>query len=364
VAKEAGEKTEAPTPKKKREARKEGNIPKSAELTSWSALLLATFLAPLTLERCFRLLDRTFARVGDLVAEPDVAESVGLLGQSLLGALLALAPFVAGLVVLGVSGNVVQVGWAPTWKTIKPQPKKISPKAGMKRIFSPSGVWEGGKAALKVFILASVSYGPLATITGQLAGGGLSLMAMLPLVGDAALTLARRIALAGLVLAGMDYAMQRRRVNKSIKMSKHEVKEEGKQSEGNPQLKGEIRHRQLTMSRNRMMAELPKADVVLVNPTHVAVALRYDPAAGAPRVVAKGAGVVATRIREAAAEHGIPLVTDVPLARTLHKLCEIGDEIPGDLYEAVARVLAFVFALKVRKASTAPLPVPVYQPVG
>jgi flagellar biosynthetic protein FlhB len=131
-------------------------------------------------------------------------------------------------------------------------------------------------------------------------------------------------------------------------MTKHQVKEEHKQTEGDPQLRGAIRSRQLAMSRNRMMADLVEADVVVVNPTHVAVALRYDPAKGAPRVVAKGAGTLAARIREVAAEHRIALVQDVPLARALHAGCELGQEVPPDLYSAVARVLAFVMALKSR----------------
>jgi flagellar biosynthetic protein FlhB len=143
-------------------------------------------------------------------------------------------------------------------------------------------------------------------------------------------------------------------------MTRREVKEEHKQSEGDPQLKGAIRSRQLAMSRNRMMSEVAKADVVLVNPTHVAVALRYDPARGAPRVVAKGAGAVAARIRERAGEHRVPMVEDVPLARALHAQCDLGQEIPGELYEAVARVLAFVMALRRRGSAggTHRVPVP------
>jgi flagellar biosynthetic protein FlhB len=131
-------------------------------------------------------------------------------------------------------------------------------------------------------------------------------------------------------------------------MTKQEVKDEARMSEGDPQLKGAIRSKQLAMSRNRMMAELPNADLVLVNPTHVAVALRYDPARGAPRVVAKGAGVVADRIREVATEHRIPLVADAGLARALFQACELKQEIPPELYAAVARVLAFVLNLKSR----------------
>jgi flagellar biosynthetic protein FlhB len=149
-------------------------------------------------------------------------------------------------------------------------------------------------------------------------------------------------------MAIADYAVVRRRIGKQLKMSKHEVKQEHKQQEGDPLLKGAIRSKQMAMSRQRMMSDLAKADVVLVNPTHVAVALRYDPSRGAPRVVAKGAGAVAARIREVAAEKRIPMVHDVPLARALYKACDLGSEIPADLYNAVARILAFVMMLKAR----------------
>jgi flagellar biosynthetic protein FlhB len=141
-------------------------------------------------------------------------------------------------------------------------------------------------------------------------------------------------------------------------MTKQEVREEHKQSDGNPQLKQELRSRQMRMSRNRMIADVPKADVVIVNPTHVAVALRYEAVTGAPRVVAKGAGAVADRIREVAVESKVPLVADIPLARTIFKACEIGQEIPPELYEAVARVLAFVFALKAKPLMQAPYRIP------
>jgi flagellar biosynthesis protein FlhB len=156
------------------------------------------------------------------------------------------------------------------------------------------------------------------------------------------------------VMAAADYAVVKRRTNKKLRMSKQEIKDEFKLSEGDPHIRAAIRARQIQLSRNRMMAELATADVVVVNPTHVAVGLRYDPAKGAPRVVAKGAGAVAAKIREVATEKRIPMVSDVPLARALYKACELGQEIPPDLYQAVARVLAFVLTLK-RRGSAAGL---------
>jgi flagellar biosynthetic protein FlhB len=168
----------------------------------------------------------------------------------------------------------------------------------------------------------------------------------------AALRLVRLGAGAGLMLACVDIAVVRRRNNKQLKMTKQEVKEEMKSSDGDPLLRGALRSRALAISRNRMMADVPTADVVIVNPTHVAVALRYDPARGAPRVVAKGGDHVAARIRELAERSRVPMVADIPLARTLYQTCEIGQEIPADLYQGVATVLAFVMRLK-RRGSAA-----------
>ncbi len=153
-------------------------------------------------------------------------------------------------------------------------------------------------------------------------------------------------------MAMADFAVVRRRNNKSLKMSKHEIKEEMKSTEGNPLLRGAIRSRAMAISRNRMIADVATADVVMLNPTHIAVALRYEPGKGAPRVVAKGGDHVAARIREVAQPARVPMVEDVPLARTLYQVVDIGAEIPGDLFEAVARVLAFIMTLRSRGSAS------------
>jgi flagellar biosynthetic protein FlhB len=180
------------------------------------------------------------------------------------------------------------------------------------------------------------------------AGNQLPLASVLGTVGTTALTATREAAVVGLLIAAMDYAVVRQRTMKSMRMSKQDIKDEHKSAEGDPHVKGQIKSRQMQMARNRMMAEVQNADVVIVNPTHVAVALAYDPAKGAPRVLAKGADHVATRIRELAEEHRIPMVVDVPLARTMYRSVELGAEIPPELYNAVARVLAFVLSLRSR----------------
>ncbi|NHC16364.1 EscU/YscU/HrcU family type III secretion system export apparatus switch protein, partial [Motilibacter deserti] len=191
-------------------------------------------------------------------------------------------------------------------------------------------------------------------------GSAMPLATVLGTVGDTVVNLLRQAAMAGLVLAAADYAVVRHRINKGMRMSKQDIKDEYKQSEGDPHVKAQIRARQMAMSRNRMMADVANADVVLVNPTHIAVALRYDPAkGGAPRVIAKGAGALAAKIRGIADENRIPMVQDVPLARTLYKAVEIGGEVPPDLYNAVARVLAFVLSLKARGSAAGMHRVPV-----
>jgi flagellar biosynthetic protein FlhB len=230
-----------------------------------------------------------------------------------------------------------------------PKFSRLNPLQGIKRIMGPQAYWEATKALVKTSVLGAVLYFSIkGLVPDMLATGSVPLSTLIGEIGHAVVTLVRSAALAGLVMAAADYAVVRRRIGKQIRMTKQEVKEEHKRSDGDPQLKGAIRSRQFAMSRNRMMTELPNADVVVVNPTHVAVALRYVPEKGAPRVIAKGAGAIATRIREQAMEHRIPLVQDVPLARALHASCEIGAEVPPEFFAAVARVLAFVMSLKTR----------------
>jgi flagellar biosynthetic protein FlhB len=184
------------------------------------------------------------------------------------------------------------------------------------------------------------------------AAGQQPVLTTVGLVGERTLSLARNVALAGLLLALVDYGISRHRTTKGLRMTKQEVRDEHRQADGDPHVRGQIRSRQMAMSRNRMMADVAGADVVLINPTHVAVALKYDPAGGAPRVVAKGAGEVAARIRAEAERARVPMVEDVPLARAVYKACDLGQFIPMELYDAVARVLAFIFALS-RRGSAA-----------
>ncbi|GAA1800949.1 flagellar biosynthesis protein FlhB [Luedemannella flava] len=345
----SGEKTEQPTAQRKQKARKEGQVARTPDLGAWAGMLAASMLLPLTVKIANGRVQELVAQVPRVIENPDETLMLRVLRDAMIAVGLSIAPLAASLLVLGIAAAAAQGGLHFASKLMVPKFSRLNPLQGIKRVVGPHALWEAVKAVFKTAVLGGVLYYSIRDLIPIMFGGGaLPLEALLGEIVSAALTLIRSAALAGLVMAAADYAVARRRINKQIRMSKQEVKEEHKRSDGDPQLKGAIRSRQLAMSRNRMMAELPQADVVVVNPTHVAVALRYDPEKGAPRVIAKGAGAVAAKIRERAAEHRIPLVQDVPLARALHASCDIGAEVPPELYGAVARVLAFVMGLKAR----------------
>ena len=342
-------KTEKATPKKVRDARLEGQVAKSQEVSAWATTFAMTMLLPGTFDRGRAHVLALVAKMPDLIADPDPGEALGLWSAGMQGALIVVAPLAVGLMLLGVAANLAQVGLVPSPKALKPKLSKLNPLPGLKRMVGAQSMWGACKELIKLGLLAFLAYRSLSDFLPSLLDvGELALPAVLAGVAQSALSFLRTAAMLGLVLAAADYVMQRRQHAKDLRMSVQDIKDEYKQADGDPQMKGMLRERALQMSRNRMMADVPLADVVLVNPTHVAVALRYDPAGGAPKVVAKGSGAIAAKIREKAQEHRVPLVKDVPLARALHKACEVGDEIPADLYAAVAQVLAFLFALKSR----------------
>jgi flagellar biosynthetic protein FlhB len=349
VSSDKASKTEKATPKKVKDSRKKGQVGKSPEVSSWITTFAMTLLLPWTFSRARDLLYRIAAQMGELIEEPEAARALALWGEAMRGALIAVAPMALALMALGVLANLAQVGMVLSPQALKPKFKQLNPLPGIKRMFGARSAWMACKEVIKLVLLGAVAYQSLSGFIPLLVNpGGLALATVLTSVADAALSFLRNAAGLGLLLAAADYAMQKRQHLKELKMSKQDIKDEFKQADGDPQMKGMIRERQMRMSRNRMMADIATADVVLVNPTHVAVALRYDPLGGAPRVVAKGSGVIAAKIRERADEHRVPMVRDVPLARALHASCEIGDEIPAEMYAAVARVLAFIFSLKAR----------------
>lgn len=338
-----GEKTEKPTPKRKKQARKDGQVPRTPDLGGWLGLLVVSLALGPLLDRELDGLMTTMTTHLRAVEDPSPALALTLLGAAARHAFLALVVLGSMILVIGVLSALAQGGFYLSPKLAKPDAKKLNPVSGAKRLFGPQAWWEAAKVLIKSSVVAFLAYGAVRAMM-PLVGGVMPIGVVLNKVEGEVSRLLLTVGVAGLVMAAADYAMQRRRIGKQVRMSREEIKQEHKQAEGDPMVKGAIRARQLAAARNRMIADVADADVLLVNPTHVAVALRYDPEHGAPRVIARGAGAVATRIREEAAEARVPLVRDVPLARALYRSCDVGSEIPRELWAAVAQVLAFVIS--------------------
>lgn len=343
-----GEKTEKPTPKKRKESRKEGQVARTQELGGWGSMLAVGMALPALLghelNELRELMIVTFTVNGE---DATAGKALFLLGDAAKHVFFSLLILGAAVMLIGVASAVAQGGFFLATKLVQPKWSKLDPIKGAKRVFGPHALWEGAKMMLKSSFVGVVAYFAIKSMM-PLIGGLVPIPTMLEIVSSKALGMIRNIALVGLGMAAADYLIQRRRIGKQTRMSKEEVKQEYKQTEGDPMVKSAIRSRQLAAARNRMMADVPTADVILVNPTHVAVALRYDAQKGAPRVVARGAGAIAAKIREIAAEESVPLVRDVPLARALYTSTKVGQEIPPELFGAVAQVLAFVISRRSR----------------
>lgn len=344
-----GEKTEQPTPQRLKKARKEGQIPRTQELGTWAGIAASSVLLPMVAGKGFAEVQVLFVQIGSVADNPESAAIPALLGQALTAFVMTMLPLALGLLVVGVVASGSQGGINFATKGMRPTLKKFNPLTGFKRMFGSQGLWEVTKALIK-----TVALGVVVVMTSDRAqtlvssAGALPLSAVVDTFADSAILMFRVVAVTGLVLAVADYLVVRKKMMKELRMSKYEITQEHKQAEGDPYMKAHRRGVQLSMSRNRMMVEVAEADVLLVNPTHVAVALKYEAAKGAPRVVAKGAGEVAAKLREIAAEARVPMVQDIPLARALHASCELGQEVPPQLFTAVARVLAFVMHLGAR----------------
>jgi flagellar biosynthetic protein FlhB len=362
MAGEKHDKTEKPTAKRKKEARQDGNVPRSMDLGVWAAVMVGSFFVPTVFRQGSKNVQQLTAQVANAMSAPDAQKAAPLLGHGLEMAIITVAPLGVAMMVTGIVINVAQVGFLINRKALKPSFGKLNPKNGIKRILSPTGLINGMRNLVKILIVAGLAWQVFRSFAGTLTQPGiLPLGAVCVLVFKRALTFVRTVASVGLGLAVADYAYQRRRINKQLMMTKQEIKEEAKQADGNPEIKQALKKRHMKMSRKRLLAEVAHADAIVVNPTHVAVAIKYDAGRGAPRVLAKGADEVATAIREEAVRLKIPMVEDIPLARTLWQLCEPGDEIPVDLYEAVARILAFLYRIKAsgrRPLGDGPLKVP------
>lgn len=346
----AGERTESATPKRREEARKRGQVARSVEMSTAVVLLGAWGLINLFGgSMAGRLLGFAQALWNSGPTQEWSPEGMRQLLLRTLGTVVLTAgPIALGGMLLGVAANLVQVGLLFTWEPLTPNFGRLNPLEGLKRIFSRRSLIELVKSLTKMGLVGYVTY---QTVAGDLQRFPSLMQVGLPAATQFLVGLVSRLLLTigilMLILAIADYLYQRFEHEVSLRMTKQEVKEEFKNIEGNPEVRAKIRQKQREMARRRMMADVPKADVVVTNPTHFAVALSYaKDAMGAPKVVAKGQGLVALRIRELAKEHGVPVVENKPLARELHRLVEVGQEIPNNLYQAVAELLAFVYQLK------------------
>jgi flagellar biosynthetic protein FlhB len=343
------QKTEKPTPKRLREAREKGQVAKSPDLTAWISMLIASQMLKITVANGAKTFRTMFENMGRAAAKPDTGSASKFAADSAKSAVMLIAPFLILLMLIVIVVGLSQVGLKPNLKRLKPEFGRLNVMKGLKKLFSPQSYWELAKSIMKITVLVVVAWPAISHITQVFTSKqGDSLDKIAGLTATTALTIIRNVSVAALVVAAADYIVQRRRTMKDISMTKQEVKDEYKQNEGNPEVRQAIRSRQAAIGRNRMIGLVGGADVVVVNPTHYAVALKYDVVQGAPQVIAKGAGVMAKRIRAEAETHNVPIVHEPVLTRTLYKSCNLGAFIPVELYEAVAQVLAFVFSLRAK----------------
>lgn len=347
---DAQEKTEQATEKRMKEVRAKGQLSTSKDLVSWVAVGAGAVMIPSTINGVKDTGASAVVAFRDIIANPEPEAAVAALRTGLGTVIPALTPMFAVVVIAIVAATAVQGGI----HLKRPAPKfdQFEPVAGLKRVFGPQALWEGAKAVVKTAVVGAVLVSVLQGLMPVLSvAGGLPINNLIAETTGSVASVMQSAVIAGLALAAVDLFVVMRRNRKSTRMSKREVADENKNSEGDPMIRAMRRSRQLALGRNRMIAAVTGADVVLLNPTHIAVALKYEAGKSAPRVVAKGADAVALKIREKAAENDIPMVEDVALARALHAACDVGQEIPAELYTAVARVLAFVMSLKSRGAA-------------
>ncbi len=347
--KDDDDKTEEPSPKKLDEAIKRGDVVKSQELSTFFVLSAATvfvaFLSPGLTRDLSKSLSGFFDHAGDISLDGrtlgDIYVHIGALlaGVLVLPALLFLAA--------GIAGSAVQHRLLFTFEPLIPKLSKVSPIAGLKRIFSMEGAVNGLKGVVKIvvvgFAMGLALQPELRRLDTIVATDTIGLAAT---IRDVALKMMAAVLIVMAFVAGLDYFFQYRRWIRKLRMTREELKEEYKQTEGSPEIKGKIRQMRQARARKRMMAAVPSATVVVTNPTHYAVALKYEDGMGAPLLVAKGIDSIALKIREIAGENDIPIVENPPLARALHASVDIDKEVPEEHYKAVAEVIGFVMRLK------------------
>jgi flagellar biosynthesis protein FlhB len=345
-----GERTEAPTSRRRDEARQKGQVARSSELTSvfvlFAGVAALQFIGTDMLTRFSQVAREMFLKIGARDAQPN--ELLAMTASMLSFGFGAVAPLILVAAVVGVAATVVQSGPVLSLKPLAPDFNRVSPLNGFQRLFSGRSFVELAKALVKLGVTGLVGYMVITEQFSTLVSlQTASAQGAMQIVGGLMVELAQKCGLVLLVMAVADYVYQRHSLESSLKMSRQDIKDEFRSSEGDPQLKSKLRQMARQMASRRMMHSVPNADVVVTNPTHFAVALEYKPSRmGAPIVTAKGQNLIAEQIKRVAKEHHIPIVENPPLARALFGSVEIGDAIPSSLYQAVAEVLAFIYRLR------------------
>ena len=347
-----GEKTEKATPRKKQKAREEGQVAQSQEINTAFTFLGVFAVLKVSAGWMYTRMFEVFRYGMGMISDVDAYFSPQYAGRIVTffftRALLVALPVLCAALFTGIVSNVIQVGWKATPKALRPKFSKLNPASGFKRIFSPTAIMTLFKSILKLVVIVSVIYTALRDEMKNLPKlAQMGLFEAVSWLGGLIVNLGLNVGGWYIFIAAVDYAYTRFRHTRQLRMTKQEVKEEFKQVEGNPQIKGQIRSRMREVSMRRMMQDVPHADVIITNPTHFAVALTYDRESGrAPRVTAKGADYLARRIKEKAMESGVEIVENRELARALYTTVDIGQEIPPELYQTVAEILAFVYRLR------------------
>ena len=352
----ASDKTEKATPKRRHEAREKGQVARSPELSGAAVLagglIGVVAFGPKVADSAASSMRACWSQISE---GGSVTSAAGLHGleQIVLHALLStVAPIAAMCFAVALVVNVGQVGFRPSAQALRPQFGRLNPAAGAKRVFGTRIAFETGKALAKVSVVGAVAAISLVPMILHLGVGvGATPLALGQVMDSSAKEIVMRALIVYVLIAVIDYIWQKRQFEKSLKMSKQEVRDETRNQDLPPEVRSAIRRRRIQAARARMMAAVPDADVVVTNPTHYAVALAYDGSHPAPIVVAKGKNLIAAQIRRIAGEHGVPIVPDPPLARSLHASVEIDQMIPAELYAAVAQILAYVYRLAGRKVA-------------
>jgi flagellar biosynthesis protein FlhB len=348
-------KTEKATPKRKQEARERGQVARSVEINSvivlLAALLTFRYAGPYMVDSLGNLTTFAYQNMGLSFGMENVySYAIFFMWQIFK----IIAPILVVILLVSLAVNYFQVGVLFSLKPLTPKLNNINPMTGFQRLFSRRSAVEFVKSLLKLLIIGWFFFqGVKSALPDLVPAMDMQGTVALKFVGSLTLNILNRMIFALIILAILDYFYQRWEYEESLKMTKQEVRDELRQSEGDPMIKARIRQIQREMARRRMFEAIPKADVVITNPTHVAVALEYKEGMHAPVVLAKGERVVAERIREMATKHHIPIVQNPPLARALFKSCPVGAPIPPDLFEAVAEVLAFIYRMNKREITTA-----------